>query len=81
MEFQQAIKDEKTIDEEKQQLEAFISCNPQIYLVYSILGQYFEMLGHNEEAIKYYNLALTKEVASLSEKQAIQQRIESCKDE
>jgi hypothetical protein len=79
--FQQAIKNEMPIEDEQKQLEAFISYNPELYVVYSTLGQYFEMLGNNEEAIKYYKLAMTKEVASRSEKEAIQERIERCKEE
>jgi tetratricopeptide (TPR) repeat protein len=76
-----AIKNKSSLENEEQIIEQIINGNPEFYYAYSSLGEYFEMLGNNEEAIKYYKLALTKEVASLSEKNAIKDRIESCKDE
>lgn len=69
------------MDDEQKQVEAFISYNPEFFLVYATLGQYFETLGNSGEAIKYYKLALTKEVASANEREAIEERIESCTDE
>jgi hypothetical protein len=79
--FQEAIKEEVPLEEEQEFVDAFISSNPELYIVYSTLGQYFETLGNTEEAIKYYKLALSKEVASVSERDAIQERLESCYDE
>ncbi len=39
------------------------------------------MSGNNDEAIKYYNLALTKELSSATEREKIVQKLDECRDE
>ena len=39
------------------------------------------MLEQYDEALKYYKLALTKEVASASERNVIEESIQECSDE
>ncbi len=58
---------------------AFIQSNPESYYMYQILGNYFASRKNNEKAIEYYNLALTKEIATLKEEQQIKESIEHCK--
>ncbi|MBP8033452.1 MAG: peptidase C45 [Bacteroidia bacterium] len=58
---------------------AFIQSNPESYYMYQILGNYFTSRKNNEKAIEYYNLALTKEIATLKEEQQIKESIEHCK--
>jgi isopenicillin-N N-acyltransferase-like protein len=57
----------------------FIQSNPESYYMYQILGNYFASRKNNEKAIEYYNLALTKEIATLKEEQQIKESIEHCK--
>ena len=74
-EFLQAIKEGKRLDAEEEKVNAFISRNPELYLVYSILGNYFRMHYEYDEALKYYKLALTKEVASANERKEIEELV------
>jgi hypothetical protein len=47
--------------------------------MYQILGDYFASRKNNAIAIKYYNLALTKEIATLKEEKQIKESIKNCK--
>jgi hypothetical protein len=47
--------------------------------MYQILGNYYASRKNNEKAIDYYNLALTKEIATLKEEKQIKESIENCK--
>ena len=58
---------------------AFIKSNPESYFMYQILGDYFISRKNNTIAIKYYNLALTKEIATLKEEKIIIESLEKCK--
>jgi len=60
--------------------EKFIAANPQSYVTYMSLGQYYQALEDFESAKKYYNLALTKKVASLDEENKIKQQIDECNE-
>ena len=80
-EIKNAIKNQYQIEEEAWFVKGFINGNPEFYLVYSLLGDYFMMLEQYDEALKYYKLALTKEVASASERKDIEESIQECSDE
>jgi hypothetical protein len=58
---------------------AFIQCNSQSYYMYQILGDYFLSRNDKEKASKYYELALTKEVATLKEERQIRESLTKCK--
>ena len=53
----------------------FINCNPEYYETYFLLGNYFADKNNKEQALKYYNLALTKEVTTVQDKEAIEKSI------
>lgn len=57
----------------------FVESNPEFYLVYSILGDYFLARGEVERAAGYYNLALTKEIPYQADVDEIKAKIESLK--
>lgn len=59
--------------------EAFIRSNPESYYMYQILGDYYASRKNSTKAIDYYNLALTKEVATRKEEKQIKESIEKCK--
>lgn len=58
---------------------AFIQSNPQSYYMYQILGNYYASRKNNPDAIKYYELALTKEIATLKEEKQIRESLGKCK--
>jgi isopenicillin-N N-acyltransferase-like protein len=61
--------DEKTI-------AAFVSCNPEYWETYSIIGDYYKDQSDKERALKYFNLALTKEITTVQDKEEIEKAIE-----
>lgn len=56
--------DEKIIAE-------FIKTNPEYFETYSILGKYYKDRSDKEKAMKYYNLALSKEITTIQDKEEI----------
>ena len=58
---------------------AFIRSNSESYYTYQILGNYYSARKNNTKAIEYYNLALTKEIATLKEEKQIKESITQCK--
>lgn len=58
---------------------AFISSNPESYYMYQILGNYYAARKNNAKAIEYYNMALTKEIATLKEERQIKESLAKCK--
>ncbi|WP_229217127.1 C45 family autoproteolytic acyltransferase/hydolase [Dyadobacter luteus] len=58
----------------------FISNNPESYVTYMALGNYFEARKEYPKAIAYYKRSLTHEVASENEKKIILDKIEACKN-
>jgi isopenicillin-N N-acyltransferase like protein len=61
------------------EIEIFISNNPNSYVTYMVLGQYYQKLGDFEKAKPYFEISLTKEVASIDERTLIKSAIEQCK--
>jgi isopenicillin-N N-acyltransferase-like protein len=62
-------------EEEKQ----FVANNPQSYLTYLFLGDYFKKNKNFKKAIHYYQQALKHDVSSLQEENAIHERISESK--
>ena len=56
-------------------IDNFVNCNPEYYETYSLLGDYFNDNKNKEDAIKFYNLALTKEITTVQDKEAINKSI------
>lgn len=52
--------------------------NPKSYITYLSLGDYFYTKGNKTDAIKYYEMALERELASLSEEKLIKDKIALC---
>lgn len=57
----------------------FVTNNPQSYLTYLFLGDYFKKNKNLKKAINYYQEALKHEVSSLNEENTIRERISECK--
>ncbi len=60
--------------------EKFISSNPESYITYMTLGQYYQALENFDEAKKQYQKALTKNVASKDEGNKIRTLIAECNE-
>ncbi len=65
------IKD--TIDSKT--ITTFIQLNEEYWETYFILGNYYRDEKNTQEALKYYNLALTKEITTVQDKEAIEKSI------
>lgn len=58
------------------QLEnAFIQSNHESYYMYQLLGDYYVSRSNKEKAVEYYNLALTKVIATLKEEKQIKENL------
>lgn len=53
----------------------FIQSNPEYWETYFIVGNYYRDEKNISEALKYYNLALTKEITTLQDKEAIEKSV------
>lgn len=58
---------------------AFVANNPESYLTYLFLGDYYQKNKNFEKAISYYQESLLHVVSSLNEEKAIRAKIEACK--
>lgn len=56
----------------------FVELNPEYYLSYSTIGNYFKNKKQYSEAIPWYNKALEKEIQHKAEENGIKQSIEYC---
>lgn len=69
----------KKITLSQSEIDAFITNNPDSYITYLTLGDYYFKLKDKVLAKKNYKLALSKEVASLIEQESIKDKINLCK--
>ncbi|HSG67998.1 MAG TPA: carcinine hydrolase/isopenicillin-N N-acyltransferase family protein, partial [Bacteroidales bacterium] len=78
---QRAIKEKDTLAGENMFAHALIDLNPEFHHTYSLLGQYYMMLGNADLAGKYFTLALSKEVSSATERKKIKEMLLECQSE
>ena len=57
------------------EINQFIQCNPEYYYTYVVVGDYFYSKNDMIAAKKYYDIALTKEVNSVDERNHILEKI------
>lgn len=70
----------KQIEWNEEKEDRLIKANPNSYVTYMALGDYYSDKGNCIKAVLYYETALGKEVASLSERTKIERSIEECDD-
>ena len=80
-EFKKLIAEGDSIPDEDAVIPLFIMTNPEFYYTYDLIGQYYQGKGDVGNAVKYFKLALSKEVASADERKNIEERIQECSDE
>jgi hypothetical protein len=69
----------KEIEWDSELEDEFISCNPESYITYFMLGDYYLEHGEKGKAKAFYELSLTKEVASLQEREKINHNLNQCR--
>lgn len=58
--------------------DELVSLNPELYDAYRIAGDYCVQHKALSRAVKYYRKALTKEIATVNERQSIEEKIKKC---
>lgn len=58
--------------------QEFINSNPESYITYFMLGDYYFEMGDFDKAVDFYNISLSKEVASLQEESKIKNNLKQC---
>lgn len=58
--------------------QEFIKSNPESYITYFMLGDYYLEQGNMEQARTFYQLSLSKEVASEQERKKIEENLQAC---
>lgn len=58
--------------------EEFIRSNPESYITYFMLGDYYLEAGKLDKAAEYYQVSLTKEIASEQERLKIESNLREC---
>ena len=69
----------KEIEWNAQLEEEFINSNPNSYVTYQVLGDYYFSLNEKAKAQTFYALSLDKEVASEQERNKIEKSLEECR--
>ena len=77
-ELQDFILFDKVIEWDIEKENSFISSNPNSYVVYMTLGEYYLKLGDTEQSEIYLEKAINCEVASLDEAEKIKALITLC---
>ena len=61
-------------------IDILIQSNPEYFYTYQLIGNYYRSKKEYTRAIKFYEIALTKEITSLNDKKSIEESIAECKD-
>ena len=65
---------------DERNIASFIENNPESYITYMTLGDYFKKKKEFTQAIGYYEQALRYDVASKNEIEVLKKNIEDCKN-
>ncbi len=76
-----SIKSETEIEEMEVFAKDFVATNPNFYLTYVLLGNYFKQNGNCDAAVSYYTTALEKEIPKIAEITVIQEQIKECTED
>ncbi len=61
-----------------EEVKLFIATNGELFITYELLGKYFVKKGNLSKAKSYFEIALTKKVASLAIEQELRELIKEC---
>ncbi len=71
---------DKTLDLSNKEVSEFIANNSESYVTYEQLGKYFQKKKQPKKAIYYYQIALTKRVASPQIEEELRNLIKECRE-
>ena len=57
-------------------IESYKALNPHYYYTYEVLGDYYAAIGERDNAIKNWEIALTKPIGRLAEKERVEEKID-----
>ncbi len=77
--FKAAVKDTSVVIKDAE-IQRFIISNPEYFYTYQLVGDYYFAKENPEDAKHYYELALTKELTTLPEKENIEERLKEISD-
>jgi len=60
-------------------IQNYIQLNPEFYYTYYTVGEYYRNINDNKTALKYYNIALDKEIPRKANAELIQEKIKLIK--
>ena len=60
-------------------IQNYIQLNPKFYYTYYTVGEYYRNINDNKTALKYYNIALDKEIPRKANAELIQEKIKLIK--
>ncbi len=72
-EVQEAIRSKEQLSEI--QLQNFESSNPELWITYKLLGEYYDSQRDWVKAISYYEIALSKEISSENSRHEIEKKL------
>lgn len=75
-EIESIIKTKKTVN--KEFLVEYIATNPDFWKVYDYVGDYYFIQKEYHQAIKYYKLALSKEITTRPDQDKVQKKLSKC---
>ena len=77
--LEHAIHTRTVIPDEAATMQTMIASNPQYWETYDWIGQYYKMKKDNSTALKYFEIALTKEINDKMEEQEIAKSVRELK--
>ncbi|MEI7596288.1 MAG: C45 family peptidase [Bacteroidota bacterium] len=76
LKLEQSIKDKNIKNFSNEMISNYLQLNPEFFYPYYLSGEYYRIKGDKQNALKNYNIALTKEIPKKSERDLILKAIE-----
>ncbi|MBL1280492.1 MAG: peptidase C45 [Fluviicola sp.] len=70
----------KSLELTDSQVDSFINTNSESFVTYEVVGKYYLKKGQKKQAKKYFEIALTKKVASLAIEKELEELIKECEE-
>jgi isopenicillin-N N-acyltransferase-like protein len=71
---------QRIADKQPVNVDSMVADNPELYHAYVLAGDYLFKQQQFEKALHYYEVALTKEIATKKEREHIEKQIRECKE-
>ena len=70
---------QRILDGDKVNADSLVMMNPEFYNAYVLAADYLYKKKEYKKALTYYETALTKEIATIPEKEHIEEQVKKCK--